>query len=404
MLERTSIIWNQLTASRIARSSTLALLILATAFFANAKNNPAPVLTDPIPVSVDRSLVNEQPRIEVVFALDTTGSMSGLISGAKQKIWSIVNQMADANSTPDIRVGLIGYRDRGDQYITKRFELTDDIDALYANLQDLSTGGGGDGPESVNQALNEAVLQMGWSPDQDVYKVIFLVGDAPPHMDYQNDVPYSASVEFAKKQGIVINTIQCGNQPETARVFAGIAALSQGQFASIAQSGGMVASHTPMDEELSALNAALAETVLAYGNEDEKNELRGKSRRSLAAAAPVVASRLSYLAKKGGVVNSGRSDLVDALEADEFALDDLEEEALPSVMQKMNRPERERYVEEKAEQRDEIKSKITELAKSRDEFLKQETKKRAAEGKADAFDDRLLGAVRSQAAEKGIVY
>ncbi|MBW2389176.1 MAG: VWA domain-containing protein, partial [Deltaproteobacteria bacterium] len=391
MIERISTQLKRVTASRGARISILAGLVLATAFFANAKSNSTPpLIDDPIVSPIDHVLINERPRIEVVFALDTTGSMSGLIDGAKQKIWSIVNQMADANTTPDIRMGLIGYRDRGDQYITKRFALTDDIDALYANLQDFSAGGGGDGPESVNQALHEAVMQMGWSPDQDVYKVIFLVGDAPPHMDYQDDVPYATSVELATRRGIVINTIQCGNGAEAARVFAGIAKLAQGQFASISQSGGMVASHTPMDDKLSALNVALAETVVAYGKDAEKRELLSKFRRSIAAAPSVVASRLSYFSKKGGVANSGRADLVDALEANEVDLDEISEEALPAKMQIMSEPERESYVREKARQRGEIKAKITELARSRDDYLKQESKKRAAEGKADAFDDRLL--------------
>src|SRR5439155_9498717 len=43
----------------------------------------------------------EKPRIEVCFVLDTTGSMTGLIEGAKQKIWSIANEMTGARPTPD---------------------------------------------------------------------------------------------------------------------------------------------------------------------------------------------------------------------------------------------------------------------------------------------------------------
>ncbi len=58
-----------------------------------------------------------KPRLEVCFVLDTTGSMSGLIEGAKQKIWSIANEMISAKPTPEIRLGLIGYRDRGDDYV-----------------------------------------------------------------------------------------------------------------------------------------------------------------------------------------------------------------------------------------------------------------------------------------------
>src|SRR6266480_6466082 len=76
-----------------------------------------------------------KPRIEVCFVLDTTGSMSGLIEGAKQKIWSIANEMVSAKPTPEIRLGLVAYRDRGDEYVTKVFDLTNDIDAIYAQLQ-----------------------------------------------------------------------------------------------------------------------------------------------------------------------------------------------------------------------------------------------------------------------------
>src|SRR6266403_2193346 len=65
-----------------------------------------------------------RPRIEVCFALDTTGSMTGLIEGAKQKIWSIANEMVSAKPTPELRLGLVAFRDRGDDYVTKDFDLT----------------------------------------------------------------------------------------------------------------------------------------------------------------------------------------------------------------------------------------------------------------------------------------
>src|SRR4051794_20999556 len=77
---------------------------------------------------------NAAPRIEVCFVLDTTGSMAELINGAKQKIWSITTQMAMAKPAPQIKLGLIGFRDRGDQYVTKMFDLTDDLDDVYGNL------------------------------------------------------------------------------------------------------------------------------------------------------------------------------------------------------------------------------------------------------------------------------
>src|SRR6266478_5116496 len=83
-----------------------------------------------------------KPRIEVCFVLDTTGSMGGLIEGAKQKIWSIANEMISAKPTPELKLGLIGYRDRGDEYVVKSFNLTDDIDSIYGHLRDFRAEGG----------------------------------------------------------------------------------------------------------------------------------------------------------------------------------------------------------------------------------------------------------------------
>ena len=85
--------------------------------------------------------------------LDTTGSMGPLIEGAKRKIWSIATAIVDANPDAEIRMGLVAYRDIGDDYVTKTFNLTTDIQDLYANLLELKARGGGDWPESVNEAL-----------------------------------------------------------------------------------------------------------------------------------------------------------------------------------------------------------------------------------------------------------
>src|SRR6478672_11899337 len=87
---------------------------------------------------------DRNPQVEVVFCLDTTGSMGGLIEGAKQKIWSIVNQIASGRPAPEIKVGLVAFRDKGDAYITKVFDLTTYLDEVHKNLQGFKAEGGGD--------------------------------------------------------------------------------------------------------------------------------------------------------------------------------------------------------------------------------------------------------------------
>lgn len=201
---------------------------------------------------------NKKPRIEVCFVLDTTGSMGGLIEGAKQKIWSIANDMISAKPTPELKIGLVGYRDRGDEYIVKSFPMTDDIDAMYGHLRAFEAGGGGDMPESVNEALDEAINKMKWSNDRDVLKIVFLVGDAPPHMDYADGPKYPDLCRAAAKKDLIINTVQCGGITETTPIWKEIAKMSEGSYAAIAQSGNMEMVSTPMDEKLGELNKRMA--------------------------------------------------------------------------------------------------------------------------------------------------
>src|SRR5262245_58121372 len=79
---------------------------------------------------------NERKTLEMVFALDTTGSMGGLLDGAKQRIWGIVNEVMQSDERPNVKVGLVAYRDRGDRYVTEVFPVTDNLDAVYTTLMD----------------------------------------------------------------------------------------------------------------------------------------------------------------------------------------------------------------------------------------------------------------------------
>ena len=114
------------------------------------------------------------PRVEVAFVLDTTGSMGGLIEGAKRRIWSIARRIGEGRPRPDLRLGLVAYRDRGDAYVTQVHDLTGDMDAVYRALMSFQADGGGDGPEYVSAALADAVHRVSWSQGPGL-KVIFLV-------------------------------------------------------------------------------------------------------------------------------------------------------------------------------------------------------------------------------------
>lgn len=179
-------------------------------------------------------------------------------------------------------------RDRGDEYIVRTHPLTNDIDSIYAKLREFRAEGGGVIPESVNEGLDAAGREMSWSKDDKVLKIIFLVGDAPPHMDCKDGPKYPDICREALRRGIVINAVQCGNIAETIPFWKEIARLGEGEYLTIAQDGGMTVACTPMDDQWATLNRRLGGTLVPYGN--EKDQDAGGSKQALAETAPAAVS------------------------------------------------------------------------------------------------------------------
>jgi len=351
-------------------------------------------------------VANEKPIVDVVFVLDTTGSMSGLIQTAKDKIWSIATTMASAQPTPEIRIGLVAYRDRGDAYVTRLVDLSSDLDSVYATLMDFQAGGGGDSPESVNKALYDAVNKMSWSEGDQAYKVVFLIGDAPPHMDY-NEVQYPQIVASAMEKGIVINTIQCGNMPMTVAPWTQIASLGHGSYFQVEQAGSAVAYSTPFDEEIAALSAKLDNTRLYYGSDEDKEKMALKvaATDKLTASASVEsrARRGVFNSSVGGTANMlGENELVAAVASGDVALDDIDAEALPAAMKPMAPEEQRTYVADLAEERSELKRQMRNLSLDRDGYLAKKVEEDG--GRKDSLDQKIYDAVKEQAGKAGFEY
>ncbi len=346
-------------------------------------------------------------RIEVVFILDTTSSMRGLIEAAKEKIWSIATTMASAKQTPDIKMGLVAFRDRGDTYVTRVFDLSEDLDSMYASLMDFKAEGGGDGPESVNQALYDAVNRISWSDDENVYKVAFLIGDAPPHMDYVDDVKFPVTLEQAKRKGIVINTIQSGQNHSTAPVWQTIAQLGKGEYFQVENSGNAVAVATPFDKKLSELAASLEKTLLYYGDAEakESQKRRNASTRKLhdELSEAALARRAIFNATASGKSNLlGKGELVEAISSGRMELDDIDRDDMPASLQALAPAEQMKIITDQARRRDKIKSDIRELSESRSRYIRQII---AAEGDAsESLDEKIYSAVKKQAKLKGLIY
>ncbi|PCC72541.1 von Willebrand factor type A domain-containing protein [Nannocystis exedens] len=387
----------------VLAASAIAVCCLALAIHPTLRSPaevvPAPeVASAPLAVATPaQTPAAARPRIDVVFVLDTTGSMSGLIEGAKQKIWAIANRLASGEPRPDLRIGLVAYRDLGDEYVTKRFDFSADMDAVYAELLGYEVGGGGDHPEHVGRGLEDALDRMQWSAGDKVLKLVFLVGDAPPHDDYQDSPTTAELARLAAQRGILINTVQCGASPEAEAAWRAIAGATRGEYSQIAQNGGVVAVSTPFDDRLQALNNELSATVLTWGSRGDKLSAQVKLGNRMAMSASAAAEAASYSAK---VERMNSEDLIGALDGGQ-ALADIPTDRLPDVMQAMTPAQQAAHVADMRHKRSAVNEQIRELSAQRDAYLRDAER---AAGAGDGFDATVTDTLRRQAGAIGVAY
>jgi von Willebrand factor type A domain len=173
--------------------------------------------------------VTDPIALDVLFLIDTTGSMGDEIERIKNSLLSMTEKLRSMEREFDLRYAAVLYRDIGDEYVTKAHPFTGDIKAFDAALATIRADGGGDGPESLNQGLAEAVGRADWRDG--AAKVMFLIADASPHMDYAGDVPYGESLKAALAAGIRIHSVAAsGIDPVGSLAFRQIAQFTRGKF------------------------------------------------------------------------------------------------------------------------------------------------------------------------------
>jgi len=341
-----------------------------------------------------------KPVVEVAFVLDTTGSMGALIEGAKRKIWSIATAIVDANPDAEVRMGLVAYRDIGDDYVTKTFPLTKDIQDIYANLLELKARGGGDWPESVNEALYVGVTKLDWTQGPEICRIMFLVGDAPPHMDYVQDVKYQEVMRMARERDIVVNSVQAGGARDTERVWREIAQLGQGRYIPIPQDGGhLVVIETPYDTEIIERQNHINGTVIPYGPRQQRGDVEKKTRQVAAAPASAGADMAGYMsrnaARTSGEAITGAGDLVADVKAGRQKLAGLKDDDLPDNVRKLGAVERQQFIDNKIAERKALNERMAALVKQRDSYVLEQAKKSPTRT-ADSFDRAVAETLRAQ--------
>ena len=141
-------------------------------------------------------------QLDIVFAIDATGSMGDEIDKLKRSMAEVADRIARLPSQPDLCFGLVAYRDRGDEFFVRGADLTNDLGAFQFQLGQLRAGGGGDYPEAMNEALHTAIHRLSWR-GEGTARLLVLLADAPPQLGYGGP-QYDADARGALARGIKI--------------------------------------------------------------------------------------------------------------------------------------------------------------------------------------------------------
>ena len=177
-------------------------------------------------------------RVDVAFIIDATGSMGEEIDRIKQTVSDIAGRIAESEFSPDLRFALVDYRDFGDAYVVHTVNFTRDVQAFQGAIDQLEAGGGGDGPEALNEALHEGMRRLEWRREATL-RLTFVVADAPAHHYDQAPYTYDAAMLDAAAMGVKIFPIASGGSDGVAELqFRQLAQFTQAHFIFVTEGGG----------------------------------------------------------------------------------------------------------------------------------------------------------------------
>lgn len=339
-------------------------------------------------------------KIQVALILDTSNSMDGLLDQAKSQLWKLVNELTTYKKngeTPDIEIALFQFGNQDinifNGYIEQIMPLSMDFDLLSEHLFSLKTNGGN---EYCAWAIKEALQNLEWSKHPKDLKMIFIAGNEPFN---QGPEDYTSICKAAKKAGIIVNTIHCGDYFKGKfDLWEDGANLAGGKYLNIDHNDQVVHTSTPYDESIIQLNKALNTTYISYGEggaAKSQNQAVQDANASRYSSANV---RTRAFVKSKKTYKNESWDLVDFTAS--HALAEVKEAELPQEMRRMNDEEKLAYIEAKRKERENIQKQLKEY----EELVRDYVSKNAAElAKKQTLDNAMLEIIQEQARDKGFL-
>ena len=201
-------------------------------------------------LGADRTITIELPiagrapeALDLLLAIDTTGSMTDELSYLQVELDSIVASLRRIRPGTNIRVGLVVYRDEGDEYVTRRFEFTGDLAGLRQQLGEQQASGGGDYPEAVDRAFVEAD-RFDWR--EDATKVMLHVADAPPHAE-RAGAAWGQALSLRTRGVHIVPVAASGVADDAQYLMRSMAALTQSRYLFLTDDSGVGLPHAEPD-------------------------------------------------------------------------------------------------------------------------------------------------------------
>jgi hypothetical protein len=339
--------------------------------------------------------------IMIALLLDTSNSMDGLIDQAKSQLWKIVNEVAAAKTVdgkqPKIKIALYEYGNDGlpssEGHIRQVSALTEDLDVISEKLFSLRTNGGN---EFCGQAIKAALNQLEWSASNADLKMIFIAGNE----DFkQGNVSYQLACDAAKKKGIIVNSIYCGDLKDGISLgWKNGAELASGAFMNIDQNNRTAYVSTPYDDQIAALNDKLNATYVYYGTSGEYRKEQQIMQDKNAASYGLANAAERIFCKSSNAYQNSNWDLVDAAKENEKIITEIKSKDLPDEMRTMSIEERKAYISRKSDERKKIQEEIQTLNKKRQEYIY----KTPQGSKNKMLDASIMKAIKVQGRAKNL--
>lgn len=210
---------------------------------------------------------NTEDRIELAFMVDATGSMSDELEFLKNDLTDVITKVKVKNANSSIYTATVFYRDRGDEYITRRSNFSASVQTTSQFITQQHASGGGDFEEAVGEALHETIFDLQWSNNAKT-KIAFLLLDAPPHKNNQVVSSIKKSVKASAKKGIkLIPIVASGIDKNTEFLMRHLAIVTNGTYVFITDDSGIGNDHlepTVGEYEVEFLNDLLVRLIDKY--------------------------------------------------------------------------------------------------------------------------------------------